>query len=176
MKNGTFADFKTDIMTKSILLFVLGLSPLLLASQTDDQHNDVHNHLSDHRHEIGVSNAPVYFLKEQHFAYGLHGHYVFNIKHTRFGVGLGYERIFDEHKHNTMGVVVSYFLTDDWLVSISPGATFEGHINSGLTFSTHIETVYSWDVGDFHLGPAFEFAYDEEDYHISLGLHIAYGL
>jgi hypothetical protein len=34
-------------------------------------------------------------------------HLIKKIAHTKFGIGVGYEKIFDEHKHNTIGLVVS---------------------------------------------------------------------
>jgi hypothetical protein len=38
-----------------------------------------------------------------------------------------------------------------------------------------IETAYEFEIKNFHVGPAFEFAYDPEDFHISLGLHCGFG-
>ena len=32
-----------------------------------------------------------------------------------------------------------------------------------------------FEFNNFHIGPVLEFAYDPEDYHISLGLHIGFG-
>lgn len=42
-------------------------------------------------------------------------------------------------------------------------------------FTFHIESTYEFEFKNIHLGPAIEFAYDPEDFHISLGLHIGYG-
>ena len=46
---------------------------------------------------------------------------------------------------------------------------------SVLLFALHLEASYEWEIGDVHLGPVVEYAYDEEDAHISLGLHIGIG-
>ncbi len=92
-----------------------------------------------------------------------------------FGIGLGYERIFDEHKHNTFGVVASYRPIDPLSLNLSPGVTYEGSESDHLDFALHVEATYEFEISNVHIGPVFEFAYDPEDYHLSLGLHIGYG-
>lgn len=68
-------------------------------SKNHDEYDHEHkNHHDHHRNEIGVANAPVYFINEKQFAYGLHVHYIRSIPNSKFGIGLGYERIFDAHK------------------------------------------------------------------------------
>lgn len=135
-----------------------------------DKHSDNHEH---HRNEIGGSNAAVYFIKEQVLAYGIHLHYVHNISNTSFGMGLGYERIFDAHKHNTIALETVYRPIEALSLSLSPGFTFEGG-DFSPAFALHFETAYEFEFNHFHTGPAIEFAYDPEDYHLSLGLHIGY--
>lgn len=132
---------------------------------------DNHEH---HKNEIGIANSPVYFTKEKVFAYGLHFHYVRNITKTTFGLGIGYERIFDEHKHNTFGLVGTYRPIEGLSFNVSPGLTFEDE-NKTARFALHLETAYEWEIKNFHIGPVFEFASDPEDFHISLGLHLGYG-
>ena len=134
-------------------------------------HTDKHKH---HSNEIGIANSPVYFIKENVVSYGLHIHYIRKITHSKFGIGLGYERIFDEHKHSTIGLVVSYSPIEKLSLNISPGITFEGDA-SAVNFALHLETSYEFELNDFHLGPVLEFATDPEDIHLSLGLHIGYG-
>lgn len=139
-----------------------------------DMEHDEHEH-DHHRNEIGIGNSPVYFTKEKTLAYGLHLHYIYNIPESKFGVGLGYERIFDEHKHNTIGVVGNYRPVDKVSLSLSPGVAFEGNTFSEPKFAIHFETAYEFEVKNFHLGPVFEVAYDQEDVHISLGVHVGVG-
>ena len=67
------------------------------------EHDDCHSH---HHNEIGITNAVVYSLSKKSAYSGLHFHYIRSISESNFGVGLGYERVFDEHKHNTFGLVV----------------------------------------------------------------------
>ena len=154
-----------------IPLLLLFIGQILMA-----QHDDsTEHHHSHHKNEIGVANAPVYFIKEKEVAYGLHIHYIRNIKDTKFGVGLGYERIFDEHKHNTIGIVGSYRPISELVFNVSPGVTYEDNESSEINFALHLETSYEFEFDNFHIGPVLEFAYDPEDYHISLGLHVGYG-
>lgn len=152
-----------------ITIFITGFASNSVAQTRE--HPDDHDH---HKNEIGVANSAVYFVKEQVFAYGLHMHFVRRISKSKFGIGLGYERIFDEHKHNTIGLVATYRPIARLNLNVSPGLTFEDK-NSMLNFALHLETSYEFEINNFHIGPALEFAFDPEDYHISLGLHIGYG-
>jgi hypothetical protein len=122
------------------------------------QEEHTHNHIYHHKNEIGVAVSPVYFFGENE---------------SKFAVGLGYERIFDEHKHQTIRIVGSYRIAEPLSINLSPGITFEG--GEELHFAFHIETTYEFELGNYHIGPAIEFAYDTEDYHISAGIHIGYG-
>lgn len=149
------------------------LIPGMMFAQATDQHDD-HEHHLHHKNEIGVANSPVYFIKENVFAYGLHIHYTRTLSDSKFGLGVGYERIFDEHKHNTIGLVASYRLNEKISLNVSPGLTFEDG-NSGSSFALHLEASYEFEINNFHLGPNLEFAYDPEDFHISLGLHLGFG-
>ena len=142
-----------------------------------DKNDEVSNH-EHHRNELGIALAPVYFLNEKETAFGLHVHYIYNLKDSKFGVGLGYERIFDEHKHHTVGVVGSYRPIDNLTLNLAPGVTFEGGSDEEeieLNPAVHIEGTYEFLIGDMHIGPVFEVAYDPEDIHISLGIHIGLG-
>ena len=149
------------------------LFPTFLFSQEEHSHED-HTHHSHHKNEFGIANAAVYFLGENAFSYGLHMHYVRTLRDPKIGIGLGYEQIFDEHAHKTLGVVFNYRPTDAVSLNLSPGATFESFDEDPL-FAIHIEGSYEFELGNIHLGPVLEFAYDAEDYHISLGLHIGLG-
>ncbi len=135
-------------------------------------HDHDHDH---HKYELGVANSLVYFTKEKEVAYGLHLHFVRKIDHSDFGYGIAFEKIFDEHRHNFIGIVGSYSPFDRLHVNLTPGLAFEGNELSALKFAFHAESSYDFNFGNFHLGPLLELAYDPEDYHIGLGLHIGYG-
>lgn len=153
---------------KIFLALFAGICGLNVFSATNDNDSAPHD-----KNEIGIANSPVYFIKEDLFAYGLHLHYIRNISKTKFGIGLGYERIFDEHGHNTLGVVAAYKPMEALSVNFSPGLTFED-ADPKMNLALHFETSYEFEIKNIHLGPVLEFAYEPEDLHISLGIHLAY--
>jgi uncharacterized protein YhjY with autotransporter beta-barrel domain len=153
----------------SFLLFL----PILAAAQDDKEHRE-HNEHDHHRHEIGIANSPVYYVGENAVSFGLHMHYLYNFPHRKIGLGVGFENIFDEHEHRTFGLVASYRPIDRLTFIASPGVTYEGSMDD-YTFALHLETSYEYEFGNFHIGPVFEVAYDPEDIHISLGLHLGIG-
>lgn len=157
------------IALKIFLTILFGIISSNTYSQ-DENHN--HDH---HRNELGVANSLVYFAKEKEVAYGFHLHLIRHIEHSKFGFGIDYERIFDEHKHNTVGFVGSYNPLESLHISLSPGITFEDKELSELKFAFHTEASYGFNLRNFHVGPVIGYAFDPEDNHFSLGLHIGYG-
>ncbi len=154
-------------------LIVLGFVTPSAYSQ-EVNHDDSHNH-HHHKYELGVANSLVYFAGEKEYAYGFHLHLVKNILHSKWGYGIAYERIFDEHKHNTIGIVGSYNPFKHLHLSLTPGIAFEDPEPLDFKFAFHAEASYNFELGNIHIGPLLEFAFDREDYHISFGLHIGYG-
>lgn len=145
------------------------ISSFLLAQSIEEEHH--HDH---HINEIAVANSMVFFVQEKELSYGLHFHYIRNISHSKFGIGLAYERIFDEHGHNTIGFVGAYRPIEPLTLSVSPGLAFEDK-EPGVSLALHFETAYEFEIKNFHLGPSIEFAFDTKDIHISFGIHIGYG-
>lgn len=158
-------------MKKNILFFILLFRFAIVNAQHEFDHN-CHDH---HDNEIGIANAPVYFLKEKTVAYGLHLHYVNYIYKNKIGLGLGFEHIFDEHNHTTIGLVTAFQPINRLMVNLSPGIVFEKGQTKDLNFAIHLESSYEFEYRNLHYGPLFEFAYDEEDIHMSIGLHIGIG-
>lgn len=136
--------------------------------------HDGHMHHHLHRNELGIAIAPVYFLEEEEFSIAVHLHYLYNFHHSRFSAGAGYERIFDEHEHQFAGIIIGYKVFPKFNFSISPGLLFEKD-HPDPEFALHSELSYEFEIGNFHLGPALDFAVHPEDVHISLGLHLGYG-
>ncbi len=159
------------------LVFVSILGRQALMAQEHEVEDVHHHHQHYHPHasnEIGLANNLVYLGEEGEFAYGLHLHYLRNIGDSRFGVGLGYEQIFDEHTHRNVGVVGSYRILHGLFLNVSPGITFIGGAEPEKTFALHLETTYEFELGPFHLGPVLEYALSGHGYHLSVGLHLAY--
>lgn len=161
---------RSKLFSKFSLILLLAISPVRLVAQEQDSH--AHHHHT----ELGIANSMVLVGHEQEWAYGLHLHLIRSIGHSRFGAGLGYERIFDEHGHNTIGIVGSYSPINHLHLNLSPGLAFEDGEFSEAKPALHIESSYGFPVGKIHIGPLWEFAFDSKHYHMSIGLHIGLGL
>ncbi|MCZ2101976.1 MAG: hypothetical protein LC107_10620 [Chitinophagales bacterium] len=140
-------------------------------SHHDHMHHEGHDH---HENEIGLAVAPVYFTKEKSVALGMHLHYLRTIHHSKWGLGLGFEKIFDEHAHNIAGIIISYRPIHPLSFSISPGINVDNRFKNP-EFAIHGEIAYEFEFGNFHLGPVLDLARDHEEIHISLGVHFGYG-
>ncbi len=149
------------------------MSSKIFAQTPKDIVENIDNH-EHHKNEIGIAISPVYFINENALTYSMHIHYTHNIPKTKFGMGVSFERIFLAPKHSTFGLVLAYRPVEKLSFVLSPGITFEDDDPTSL-FALHIETAYEFELGSFHIGPTFEFAYDPNDYHISIGIHIGYG-
>ena len=136
------------------------------------EHADAH----DHALELGLATGAAYLVGEGEITAGLHLHLVATLGETAWGLGLGYERLLDEHAHNTASAVLQYRITTEWSVIAAPGVTFEDHDPGALAPAVHLETAYEFLIGDFHIGPALEVALDTEDAHVTGGLHFGLGL
>lgn len=152
-------------------LFFLTLICSLFA-QDPDHEGHFHDH---HSNEIAIAATSVYILGEKEFAPGLHAHYVYNIPHSKFGFGVGYERIFDDHNHNLLGVIGSYRPVSQWSINLSPGVLYKEFRASDFEPALHLETAYEFEVRNFHIGPVAGIAISRDDYHIGVGIHIGIG-
>ena len=167
-------------LLRIIILLTMISGSLDITGQDIEDHDDHDEeehfaHHDHHVHEIGIGIMPVYFVKEKEFTKGIHAHYIYNIPHSKFGLGLAYERIFDEHKHRTYALVASYRLVEKLNISISPGIAYEEEEELISSFAIHTEFLYEFEFDHIHIGPLLEFAYDQEDFHISLGVHFGMG-
>jgi len=166
-------------MSKKLTLILLMFPFMFMHSyaQNHKHHKNDHDHEKHrHSHELGLSLAPTWFSSENELNAGLHLHYVYNLLPSKFGLGIGYERIFDDHKHNFVGAEVVYRPFHALSLDISPGLAFEGGHGDEMEFALHFETAYEFEFGAFHLGPLIEVAYHPEDWHFSTGIHIGFGL
>ena len=169
-------------MPNKIALFLLFslFSSAIIAQDKDhtehssEDHQD-HHHELDHKNHLGLALGPVYIINEEEFAPGAHLHYVrlINTKgESQFGVGLGLEAIFDEHRHYSTSLNLSYLPFHNLTLTIAPGAQFGPETTE---FTTHFEVSYEFIFGEIHLGPVAEYAWAENDAHAMLGIHLGYG-
>lgn len=166
------------IYTSKIILlsFIVSLFNTLNA-QTHDHYHDHGQHENHHEHpanEIGIGNFLSYHIGDQEFAYGLHLHYLRAIKDSKFGYGLGYEQVFDEHNHKTVGIIGSYRPLPNLVISLSPGILFPNTESPHSRFIAHSEVVYEFEIRKLHLGPTVEFATSFEEHHLGAGIHLGY--
>ncbi|MDB4334996.1 hypothetical protein OAA06_01415 [bacterium] len=155
----------------TLLIAFLLINTFAFAQEEEEEH---HHHC--HKYELGVANAIAITPEEGEAAYALHLHIIRHFEHTKFGVGLGYEKVFDEHKHNSIGVVGTYNPIGKLNFSLSPGIAYEGSGFEETKFVVHLETSYDFMIGNFHAGPAIEYSYNPEHSHYSFGLHIGIGI
>ena len=161
-------------MLKSLVMLLLILPVIIHGQGTVNNHEEDH-HADDHKHEVGMANSAVYFFSEKTLNYGLHLHYTFHIPETRFRIGAGYERIFDEHRHNAAGINFIYEPVENLHLNLSPAVAFEGSGQDGLSFAIHFEVSYEFRINHIHIGPTTALGSDFEEVHMGLGLHIGYG-
>lgn len=162
---------KFGILT-GVLLLLNG--PAILAQDHEHDHDHSHHHHAHQNNEIGLGNYLSYLAGEKEFAYSMHLHYLRYFNESRFGAGLGYEHIFDEHGHKSLTVIGTYRFASPFILSLAPGILFGNPENPAARFVLHTEAIYEFELGHFHLGPALEFATTFDEYHIGLGIHLAF--
>lgn len=162
-----------------LLIGALAFSTIAVAQHKDHDHSSheghAHHWVHDHQNELGLALNPTYMISEGEFAPGLHLHYVHYLKNTKWGAGLGYEQIYDDHSHRTAGVILAYRPIPRLVFIAAPGVTFEAAHPDELAPAIHFESTYEFMLGPIHLGPAVEYAWDPNDQHFSIGLHFGYG-
>jgi len=160
-------------MKQFLLVSIFIFTSIYLYSQEHDHFEDHHHHPEN---EIGISNNLVFNASENEYAYGLHLHFVRTISESdKIGFGLGYERIFDDHKHNSASLIFMYRPIESLSLNFAPGIIWLESESNSINPAIHIEGLYEWQLGNFHLGPLVGIAFNPEDFHASLGLHLAFG-
>lgn len=161
--------------TLALILSVI-LAVNLAAWPVDEEHHDHHHHLN----EIGISTGAVRMQPETETAVGLHLHAMRRLGDEGFvrffGVGLGFEVIFSDHRHYAIMGTLGIFPWKKFVLTFSPGLLMvkEDGENRRL-FSFHSEIMYEFAVGGFEMGPALGFATAGEDIHFTIGIHIGKG-
>lgn len=166
---------KHKVFPRLIISLLFTLAPMYICAGNKIIYQTKHTHTHE-REEIGVSSGAVYLINDKEWVYGMHVHYVYRaFNNQKFGVGFGYEHLFDEHKHDFVGIIGAYSPIQDLTFSVSPGITIEGEESKESTFTTHFECVYEFKVKSFHIGPEIDLSYSSHHSHVGAGIHIAYG-
>lgn len=159
-------------------LFLSFLTALPLLAQHDHDHNHNQEHAyhdkHPHNHEISLALGVIPVTESDQAAMALHMHYVKGLGASkRFGLGLGSEIIFDEHKHYTLSLVSHYRIYKGLTFAYAPGILFvEEEGESETLFAQHLELAYEFVLGRIHLGPIVDFAWDRHGEHYMAGVHI----
>ena len=154
-----------------ILTTLFLVAPVSIFAQID-------GHADEHQHpwELGGALGAVYSIKESHIAPGLHAHLLKNLgEEKRFGVGLGFETILDEHHHLNFGIPLNYNTMNGFVFTATPGVLFKRELEWEMDPSVHVEILYEFTFEHYHLGPMVEIALAANDYHFMLGFHVGFG-
>jgi hypothetical protein len=162
------------ILSYTFLLFIW-ISPQALNAQHHEHDHDHSLHPHEHpKNEIGLGNYLSYLAGENEIAYALHIHYLRSFEGSRFGAGIGYEHVFDKHRHRSLTFNGTFRPASPLVLSLAPGILFGTQEEPGIRFALHTEAVYEIEIKQFHLGPALEFATTFDEYHIGIGFHFAF--
>lgn len=164
-------------MTRSLLFSLLLFYSVSALAQNPHNHGD-HMHGDAHKYHIGVGAATAYIKGEAGLLPAVHFHFIRQVGHNnRWGLGLGYEVIFDNHLHNGLNLLVNYHPLNQLSVNTGPGIILSEHKgHREVTPSFHTEVVYEFNLKRIHIGPMGGFGFDKEDTHFSLGVHVGFGI
>lgn len=159
-------------MKKCLIILIIGLcfSAYSLA-QENTSHND-----HQHNNEIGFGIGAILLHKES-VAPGIHLHYLRGVGELKkFGLGAGFESVFDEHSHYTLSIMLQYNIIRGLSIAYGPGLLIlKEHNQNEFLFSNHIEATYGFNVGHVHIGPIGAIGFTKDDIHYMLGIHLGLG-
>jgi len=149
---------------------------LLLGSPTfaEGPHSHVHPHdLSGF--EAGTSVGYVK-LEEDETAFGLHLHLMKRVSGDGLGqhiaVGLAGELILGDHVHSTAMVALAVHPWRGLGLMVAPGVQWAKHDEAWESeYATHVEAIYTVEVGRFDMGPAIGYSTTRDDDHLTIGFH-----
>lgn len=131
---------------------------------------------NSHKHEISLGVISTHFIKEKENALGWQLHYIRSLGKTDFGIGIGYERILDGHGYNTLGFIFNLKPIENWSINLIPGIAYHDGGLKHIEFAFHFESIYEFKIESLHIGPLIDYSFEEDENHISLGIHFGFGL
>jgi len=148
---------------------------IMLPSFSYAQNDDHHNHHAEHKHEIGLAVKLVYLPSEKEIAPASHIEYVYMFHSIKLGFGIIYERLFDEHGHNGLGILVTCPVYRQLNIALSPSIVFVDEEPFKYKGALHFEVFYTFNIKNFHIGPAIGLSLEKEGIHTGTGLHLGIG-
>lgn len=163
-----------------VIFILLVFQTIHVAGQLSHAHAaDSQGHESDdpHNYHVGIGMAAAHVNGEQGLVPGFHLHFLRQLGvHKRWGMGLGYEAIVDEHRHNGLNLLFNYRPVHAVSILAGPGMILVKHDgNTEIKPAIHAEAVFEFNVGGLHLGPMIGYGADKDDHHFSVGVHIGLG-
>ena len=168
---------KSHFTLNALFLGFLMLLSLFGSGQNHHDH-DNHFHADEHKYHIGFGVAATHITGEPGIAPGIHVHFIRQLgSQNRWGLGLGFEGILDEHSHNGLNLLVNYKPLKQLSINAGPGIIFSEHDGEReISPGFHTEIIYEINLGKLHLGPMAGFGIDKEASHFSVGVHVGIGL
>lgn len=159
--------------------FLILLLPLYVPAQKIDSRTcfmkvEKDNSLRRKKNSIEVSNAPFFFINEKSVLYAITAKYSRIINISRFDIGLAYEKVFDVHDHNTVGIAGTFRPSESLQIGVMPGFTYMHTNMNSPFFGIHVETAYGFQLNNLQIGPYSEVGYNEDAAHVSIGLKTGY--
>ena len=159
------------------LIFVLCSASVSFGQYSEPGKN--HRHLEDpHKYHVGIASIATHVTGESGIAPGFHIHFIRQLgHHYRWGLGVGYEAIADEHWHNGLNLMANYRPASFLSLLAGPGLSLKKHHgDTEILPAFHTEAVFEFNLRGIHVGPLIGYGFDKEESHISVGLHIGLGL
>jgi hypothetical protein len=137
-----------------------------------------HLHTEDpHKYHFGFATVASHIIGESGIAPGFHVHFVRQMgKANRWGLGLGYETVADEHWHNSLNLLANYRPVSFLSILAGPGLSLKKHEGDFEALPAfHTEAVFEFNLKGLHAGPLLGYGFDKEESHFSIGFHVGFG-
>jgi len=148
------------------LIFILSIVLFPIISFSQDH--------GEHRNEIGLGAGAAKIIHEPGMAPSVHLHVSRSFKEeSPFSGGLGFEAVFDEHRHTFFSLGIAYTFRHSLTAGISPGIFIAS--SDEKAFGLHLELNYGFEIQHIHLGPMIEYGIGPEESHLTFGIHTGIG-
>ena len=164
------------MMLKAI--FIVLISSLSLFAQQHDHSG--HDH-GDSNYELGISLGVSRLVDENENNPSAHLHLLRKLGSEKIfdkiSLGFGFEYIFSKHVHYSILGTISINPYSSFKLDISPGVLVTEHEKEmEQQFVTHIELTYEFNFHGIGIGPVIGYGFAKEDNHVTVGLHLGFGL